>query len=120
MNQYAAARWLRWVVIAHPELVGAKALHPVSPTLLRGDLREHQPAPAAGDGVIVVCSTGIDVDLVPTAADARLAHDPGARLVLVVPAPDAHPLTRTLAAQLADPAEVVTVPAGWREDPGSL
>ena len=33
----------------------------------------------------------------PFAADARLAADPGARLVLVVPERDAHPVTRALA-----------------------
>lgn len=119
MNQLAAERWLRAVVCARPELVGASSLRPVASTVPRGDLRVASPAPALGvdaDGepVVVVCSVGIDVDLVPVAADARLAHAPDARLVLVVPETDAHPVTRSLAAALTRPADVVTVPPDWR------
>jgi hypothetical protein len=120
MNQLAASRWLRAVVCARPSLVGAAHLAPVSSTVARADLRLPAPAPAAGvdaDGrpVVVVCSTGIDVDLVPAASDERLAApNPGARLVLVLPEADAHRVTRDLAAALCDPAEIVTVPADWR------
>jgi len=119
MNQLAAERWLRAVVCARPALVGAASLRPVSSTVPRPDLRISAPAPALGedaDGqpVVVVCSVGIDVDLVPVAADARLVHSPEARLVLVVPEVDAHPVTYSLAAALRRPAEVVTVPADWR------
>ena len=112
MNQLAAARWLRAVVCARPSLVGAASLTPVPSTVPRPDLRLPSPAAAVGDGATVVCSTGIDIDLVPTAADVRLRH-PG-RLVLVVPEIDAHPVTLALAASLKEPAEVVTVPADWR------
>lgn len=118
MNQLAASRWLRAVVCADPSIVGASELRPVWSTVPRPDLRLPAPAPAAGPGIVVVCSTGIDVDLVPTAADEHLAHrGDGARLVLVMPEIDAHPLTRSLAAALREPAEVVTVPAGWRTAP---
>jgi hypothetical protein len=58
---------------------------------------------------VVVCSIGIDPDLVPTAADARLVDGRGARLVLAVAARDAHPVTVALAAALAQPAEIVPV-----------
>lgn len=118
MNQLAASRWLRTVVCARPELVGAAALSPAPSTKARPDLRLPTPAAAVGDGVTVVCSTGIDIALVPTAADIRLRH-PG-RLVLVVPEIDAHPVTLDLAAALRDPAEVVTVPPDWRRLAGSL
>jgi hypothetical protein len=116
----AAERWLRAVVVTRPDLVGAAHLVPVQPPLPRGDLRLRSPAPAAGvdlDGrpVLVVCSTGIDLDLVPTAADARLADGrEDVRLVLAVPAGDDHPVTREMAAALRRPAELVPVPAGWR------
>lgn len=110
----AAARWLRWVVVRKPELVGVSRLEPVPPPSPRGDLRVPQPAAAVGDDVVVVCSTGIDLDLVPTAADARLSCAPGARLLLVVPEGDDHPVTRALAALLRDPADVATVPRDWR------
>lgn len=119
MNQLAAERWLRAVVCAQPSLVGAASLRPVSSTVPRPDLRISSPAPAVGEDVsgqpvVVVCSVGIDVDLVPVAADARVVHSPEARLVLVVPEIDAHPVTYSLAAALRRPADVVTVPADWR------
>lgn len=120
MNELAAARWLRAVVCARPSVVGLDggALRPVSSTVPRPDLRLPAPASAAGPGVVVVCSTGIDLDLVPTAADERLAHGdvgPSTRLVLVVPEHDLHPVTEWLASALAVPAEIVTVPSDWRE-----
>ena len=114
MRRLTAERWLRAVVCRRPELVGVDRLEPVPPPVPRGDLRVPAPAPAVGDDVVVVCSVGIDTDLVPTAADARLAHAPGGRLVLVVPQSDDHPLTRALAVSLVTPAEVVTVPDDWR------
>ncbi|MGQ0520965.1 MAG: hypothetical protein ACT4PX_07435 [Actinomycetota bacterium] len=119
VNRLGAERWMRAILVRRPELVGASRLEPVPSPVVRTDLRQPAPAPAAGvdaEGrpLVVVCSTGIDVDLVPAAADARIADGRGARLVLVLPASDDHPLTRALAAALADPAEVATLDAGWR------
>jgi hypothetical protein len=60
--------------------------------------------------VVVVCSVGIDLDLVPFAADARLAllgRDADAGLVIAVPERDAHAATKALAAALRRPAEIV-------------
>ena len=119
-NRLVTERWLRAVVVAEPALAGAARLAPVPSPVARDDLRQVAPAPAAGTDpddqpVVVVCSTGVDVDLVPAAADARLADGrAGCRLRLVLPEPDALPVTRRLAAALAHPAEVVTVPAAWR------
>ena len=68
---------------------------------------------ADGEAVVVVCSVGIDLDLVPFAADARGAVGLGeARLLLAVPERDDHPVTRALAARLRRPAEVVAVVPG--------
>ena len=119
VNQLAAERWLRAILVRRPELVGARTLAPRPSPVRREDLRQAAPAPAAGvdgDGrpLLVVCSTGIDVDLVPAAVDARLADGRGARLVLVVPESDDHPVTRSLAAALVEPAEVMTVTGDWR------
>ena len=119
VNQLASERWLRSVVVRRPELVGAVSLQSAPSPVVRTDLRQRAPAPATGvdtDGhpLVVVCSTGIDVDLVPSAADARLSDGRGARLVLVVPEADDHPLTRALATALLEPAEVIVVPGDWR------
>jgi hypothetical protein len=76
------------------------------------------PCVAAGEDteghpVLVVCSVGIDLDLVPFAADARAGDGrEGVRLLVAVPERDAHPVTRALLARLRDPAELVAVPAG--------
>lgn len=123
VNQLARERWLRSVVVARPELVGAASLA-VRPGLVRrADLRQSAPVSAAGedlDGrpVVVVCSTGVDIDLVPAAADARLAEGRSTRLVLVVPEGDDHPVTRALAGALVEPAEVLVVAPGWEASLG--
>ena len=119
LNRLAPERWLRSRVVADPSLVGAAQLWPVSSPVVRDDLRKSAPAPAAGTDasgapLLVVCSTGIDLDLVPAAADARLRDGRGARLLLAIPRRDDLPVTRALAAALTDPAEVVPVPENWR------
>jgi hypothetical protein len=60
-----------------------------------------------GGPVVVVCSTGVDLDLVPFALDARAMHAPSAELVLVVPQRDASPVTAALAAAAVQPPRIV-------------
>jgi len=119
LNQLVPERWLRAVLLARPEIVGASDLHPVGSALPRRNLTERGIATAvgvdiAGQPLVVTCSTGVELDLVPGAADDRLTHAPDARLVLAVPARDAVPVTRDLAASLARPAEVVAIDDAWR------
>ena len=118
-NQLSRERWLRSVLMAKPEMVGASSLTPAQSPVARTDLRHHVPAPAAGldtrgQPVVVVCSTGIDLDLVPTAADVRIADGRQARLVLAVPLADDHSVTRDLAGALTHPADVATISGDWR------
>jgi hypothetical protein len=119
LGRLAPERWLRSVVLERPGLVGATELEPVEPVLVRTSVKDPAAAIAAGvdvDGqpVVVACSVGIDLDLVPSAADARHRHAPGARLVLVVPRRDDHPVTRRLARRLVQPADIVTLPDDFR------
>jgi hypothetical protein len=123
LNRLAAERLLRHRLIHEPSLVGAAALAQADPPTQRANLRDAVPCVATGldpDGrpLVVVCSVGIDLDVVPFAADARLAVasrslHPGAgsgpRLVIAVPERDAHPVTLALAADLVEPAEVIGV-----------
>ena len=121
-NTLARGRWLRAVLCARPSLVGAVDLQPVEPPLPWFDLPEAAAAPALGTAadsggpVVVVCSVGIDLDLVPTAADARCLHAwPDTELVVVVPEGDDPPVLRALAERLRVPARVQTVPRGWED-----
>jgi hypothetical protein len=119
LNQLAPERWLRARLVAEPERIGLTRLRPSEPAIPRPNLRDTAVAmafgdDAAGDPVVVACSVGVDLDLVPAAADARLATAPEARLLLVVPERDAHRVTTDLARRLVHPAEVVTVPDDWR------
>jgi hypothetical protein len=126
LNQLVPDRWLRAVLCRTPTLVGAATLRPAEGPRPRPNLSERDVAIAAGEAtdgspLVVACSVGIALDLVPLAADARAAVDAGAapgrspsRLVLAVPERDDHPTIRRLAARLRAPAEVVPVPGDWR------
>ncbi|HEY5876921.1 MAG TPA: hypothetical protein VIT64_16550 [Ilumatobacteraceae bacterium] len=115
LNRLGAERALRARLIADPALVELTELVAADPPVVRTNLKDPVPCVGigrAGDGTptVVVCSVGIDLDLVPFAADARLAllgHDPDAGLVIAVPERDAHAVTRALAARLRRPAEIV-------------
>jgi hypothetical protein len=115
LNRLGAERLLRSRLIEDPAVVGALALGPAPPPVPRVNLKD--PVPCVATGVddtgrplVVVCSVGIDLDVVPFAADAWAAtFRPDARLVIAVPPRDDHPVTRALASKLRQPAEVVPV-----------
>jgi hypothetical protein len=119
LNQLVPERWLRAVLCRNPGIVGLATLRPAPGVRPRTNLTERDIAIATGtaaDGapVVVACSVGIALDLVPTAADARETIEPSARLLLALPERDDHHGTRRLAARLRQPAEVVPVPGDWR------
>lgn len=122
LNQLVSERWLLVDVLAGgllAELDGWR-LQRVAGTVPRQSVKEVLPAFAAGHDrqghpVVVAVSTGIDLDVVPLAADVREVLDPFARLMIVVPERDAHPVTRRLAADLRVPATVLTVVDSWRQ-----
>lgn len=119
LNELAPERWLRARLVEDPARIGLATLRPAPPAVPRPNLRDPSIAMAVGthaDGtdVVVACSVGVRLDLVPAAADARAALAPAARLLLVLPARDAHPVTRALGARLLAPAELVPVPDDWR------
>jgi hypothetical protein len=114
LHQLVPERWLRWTLRHEPARIGLARLDPAPSPAPRKGLRERDVACATSDGVVVVCSVGVDLDLVPAAADARLALDPLAALVLVVPERDDHPVTRSLAERLTRPATIETISGDWR------
>jgi len=118
LNRLAAERFLRWRLIEDPGLVGMASLAPVAPPVPRANLKDPAPCVAAGtdaDGVptVVVCSWGVDLELVPFAADARRAVEERTgvphRLVLSMPTRDRMRVTDDLAARLHRPADIATV-----------
>lgn len=127
LNRLAPERWLRAVLVGEPGSIGLVELAPLPSIEGRRGLRETEAAPAlgrtaSGAPVIVVCSVGIDLDVVPAAADTRRwwagasGVDPASvGLMVVVPERDAHRATIDLAAALTVPGEVVTVPSSWRD-----
>ena len=108
LNQLAPERWLRANLVADPARIGLAELRSAPPAVPRPNLRDPAIAVAVGvdptgADVVVACSVGVHLDLIPAAADARLALAPDARLLLVVPERDAHPVTRALADRLVAP-----------------
>src|SRR5690606_27976365 len=119
LNRLAPEPLLRPPRVTHPARIRRAALRPADTAKPTPHQRDRAVAVAVGqdpqgDEVVVACTVGVGLDLVPAAADARLLHAPSARLLLVVPDRDAHPVTRALAARLQPHAEVVTVPDEWR------
>lgn len=116
LNRFSRERWLRSVVVAAPELVGCRSLSPLAPLEVRGGI--HEPAPAAAFGVsdagsaLVVCSAGIDLDLVPVAA-GHIARARPDEVVLVLPGRDHHAVIEASMQRLAAPARLVAVAEPW-------
>jgi hypothetical protein len=119
LGRLVPERWLRRAVVAEPGRVGARHLEPVEPVLARESVKDVAPALAVGESLdgsplVVACSVGIDLDLIPASADARAAHAPEATLVLVVPTRDDHPVTRRLAGALRRPARILPFEGDFR------
>lgn len=115
LSRLGAERMLRWELEQDPSRVGAVALAPAEPPEPRPNLKDPAPCVAHGtdaDGglVVVVCSVGVDVELVPYAADAYAAAvranagSGDVRLVLATPERDRFPI-------IAKMADLLTVPA---------
>jgi hypothetical protein len=114
LNQLVPERWMRWTLRNDPGRIGLDRLEPAPSPQPRAGLRERDIACATATDAVLVCSVGVDLDLVPAAAEARLALTPSARLLLAVPERDAHPATKALASRLQYPAEVVAISGDWR------
>jgi hypothetical protein len=116
LNRLGAERALRHRVIADPAAIGASDLRAVASPTPRPNLKDPIPCVAvgttsAGTPLVAVFSTGIDLDVVPFAADARAFHEPTigepAELVIVVPLRDVSPVTVRMADLLLRPARII-------------
>ncbi len=124
LSRLAPERQLRWRLEQEPWLVGMASVRPAEPPVPRRWLKHRSPCTASGqrlDGseTVVVCSVGVDLDLIPYAADARLAAgvgragEPGSvETLVVVPERDLLPITRELADQLDHSVSLVGLSVG--------
>ncbi|MFW2334680.1 hypothetical protein [Ilumatobacter sp.] len=118
LKSLGAERLIRWQIEQQPSLVGATLIAPAPPPLPRPNLKDPVPCVAVGIGangeqIVVVCSSGVDLDLIPYAADARLAvRGPGAgggHLVVALPSRDRIGLVDEIADRLRHSVSFVSV-----------
>jgi hypothetical protein len=118
ISRIALERWRRERLCQEPALIGMASLESLPPMFPATSVQESVAAgaigiSAVGKPTVVVTSAGIDLDLVPTAADLRhreAVHRADGRsidLLLALPPRDAHPVTTALAARLRSPATVI-------------
>jgi hypothetical protein len=112
LNRLGQERYLRWQLEQDPGLVAMTSVAPTEPPQPRPNLKD--PIPCVGRAVgadgaesMVVCSVGVDVDLVGFVADVQEMSD--RPVVVVLRERDAVPITRDLLALLAEPPDVVVV-----------
>lgn len=116
LTRVARQRWLRSLLLDDPSLVGLSSLEPVIPLRPRETVLGDEPTAAAGDGSIVVCSVGVDLDLLPEALDYRKREGGDAELVIVLPERDRELAVGSLA-ELVSNLRVLSIDAPW--DPRS-
>jgi hypothetical protein len=111
LNRLGQERALRARLIDDPGLIGATQVEAVESPLARPNVKEPHPCVAdaliEGRSVTVVISSGVDLDVVPFATDARLASGDPTRIVL--PARDAVPVQSEISALLSDPIEIIPI-----------
>ncbi|MEX0767774.1 MAG: hypothetical protein WD029_04805 [Microthrixaceae bacterium] len=118
VQRLSRERWLRATLIEQPALVGATELTALGMTSEATGLRDPFPAAALGTAVdgsplLVVCSCGVDLALVPLAADLREQVNSDASLLLALPMKDHHVATKWLASMLRRPSELIDLAVGW-------
>lgn len=113
LNLLARERALRARLVADPSLVGAVRVEAAPPPVPRANLKDPVPCVAiahraGGAREALVCTSGVDLDAVPTAVDVRAATGID-DVAVVLPARDALPVQHLLAAALRRPVRVVAV-----------
>jgi hypothetical protein len=130
LSRLVPERLLRWSLAEDPSPLGLAALTPAPPPTPRPNVKDRVPCSAwarldDGTTVVVVCSVGVDLDVIPYATDARLAASgeeggaPGVggkdragepETLVVAPARDLVPITGELANLLHRSVRLVPAP----------
>ena len=125
LSRLAPERQLRWRLEQEPWLVGMDSVHHAEAPVPRRGLKHRTPCTALGrrrDGsaAVIVCSVGVDLDVIPYAADARLAMagvgaggpSSPVQTLVVLPERDLLPVTRHVADELRHSVSFVPLSAG--------
>ena len=112
LSRLAQERLLRARLTEQPSIIGATEVAVAPPPVPRPNLKDPVPCVAravvAGEQVTVVCTSGVDLDAVPFAVDARAALGVE-RCLLVLPRRDAVDVQRVLAAAASPSVDLVPV-----------
>jgi hypothetical protein len=121
LDRLAPERLLRWQLEQDPATVGLDSLAPVEPPVPRPNVKDRAPCSARGrradgSGVVVVCSVGVDLDLIPYATDRPGSTPPAVgggavetvETVIVLPSRDLVPITVELAGLLDQAVALVS------------
>jgi hypothetical protein len=115
LNRLGASRALRATLIERPHLIGASAVRAAAPPLPRPNLKDELPCVAIADidgtATLVVCTSGVDLEVVPFTVDAIAAHHPLSErgCLIVAPARDVIDIQRRLAALVTVPTRFVAL-----------
>ncbi len=109
LNRLGQERYLRWQLEQDPTLVGMSAVVPAEPPQPRPNLKDPIPCMARavnsdGQESILVCSVGVDVDLIGFVADVQEMID--APVIVALRSRDAVAITRDVLALLATPVDI--------------
>ena len=109
LNRLGQERSLRWQLEQDPSVIDMTAVTPIEPPQPRPNLKDPIPCVARavdsqGRVSTVVCSVGVDVDLVGFVADVQDTSD--APVIVALRERDAIPITRDLLALLAAPVDL--------------
>ena len=112
LNRMAQERFLRWRLEDDPSLVGLVEVRSTQPPVPRPGLRESAPCTAIGHDTgggraDVVCTVGVDLNLVSYVADVQRITDND--VLVVMPPRDRVPITEDLLGLLTQPVRVHTV-----------
>jgi hypothetical protein len=117
LNRMAPERFMRWQVEQDPSLLGLSEITQADPPVDRLSMKHGEPCvstavDADGRGVVVIFSSGVDLDLMSFVADVIVQIDQNAgRIIVAVTERDLVPITRDLAALLERPVELVGLSA---------
>lgn len=116
IGRLARSRWLRSLAVDDPALAGLDRASPVDPIPARSSLLDDVPASLIGHDhgsrVLVICSVGADLGLVPEAADQVLGHEPD-EVRIVLPGRDRLPVVVELSARISTPLSFVDIDTPW-------